>query len=36
MMGIESLSTTQYYITCDTCGISDTVADNRTEGVHSK
>lgn len=35
-MGVTSYSTTQYYVECDACGIADTVADNRVEGVRSK
>lgn len=35
-MGVTSLHTTQYYVTCDCCGLEDVVAENVGEGVHSK
>lgn len=35
-MGVESYRVTQYYVECDACGVADTVADNRAEGVYSK
>jgi hypothetical protein len=35
-MAVLSYTTTQYWVECDDCGISDCCADNKTEKVYSK